>query len=133
IVNPTAGVPNFGWPCYEGANPQPAFQTAGLNLCSSLYSAGSAAAPYYSYPHGSQIVSGESCPVANGSVISALAFYNGSSYPASYQGALFFVDHSRNCIWVVPKGADGLPDPSQIQTFITAAANPVDLEAGPNG
>jgi glucose/arabinose dehydrogenase len=133
IVDPTAGVVNFGWPCYEGADPQPAYQTAGLNLCSSLYSAGSAAAPYFSYPHLTPIVSGESCPNANGSVISALAFYNGSSYPAAYQGALFFGDHSRNCIWVIPKGANGLPDPGQIQTFITPAANPVDLETGPNG
>ena len=31
---------NFGWPCYEGAAPHSGFQSAGVNLCTSLYSLG---------------------------------------------------------------------------------------------
>ena len=35
--------------------------------------------------------------------------------PAEYDGALFFADYSRDCIWVMPKGADGNPAPGQIR------------------
>src|SRR5205085_6575684 len=28
LVSPTAAVTNFGWPCYEGAAPQPGYQSA---------------------------------------------------------------------------------------------------------
>ena len=43
--SPTSAALNFGWPCYEGNLPQPGYQATGLNLCSSLYSAGTATAP----------------------------------------------------------------------------------------
>ena len=79
-VAPTGGVENFGWPCYEGTGPQPGYQSAGLNSCTSLYSAGTAVAPYYTYSHSNAVVAGDNCPTANGSVISALAFYNGGTY-----------------------------------------------------
>ncbi len=35
---------NFGWPCYEGNGVQAAYQAANLNLCTTLYSAGTAVA-----------------------------------------------------------------------------------------
>ena len=125
---------NFGWPCYEGPAAMPGFQAAGLNLCSSLYSNPSqVTAPYYAYNHADHIVAGDNCSTADGSVISALSFYSGGSYPAAYNGALFFADHSRECIWAMLPGSDGLPDPSNIQTFVNPAANPVDIERGPNG
>jgi glucose/arabinose dehydrogenase len=90
-------------------------------------------APYYTYNHASAVVSGDNCPTANGSSITGIAFYNGGSYPSSYNGALFFADHTRNCIWVMKAGTNGLPDPNQISVFDTPAANPVDLETGPGG
>jgi PKD repeat protein len=31
------------------------------------------------------------------------------------------------------KGTNGLPDPAKLETFVTGAANPVDLEIGPGG
>ena len=31
------------------------------------------------------------------------------------------------------RGADGLPDPANIQTFVAGAENPVELQFGPNG
>ena len=43
--NPTGSALNFGWPCYEGNSPQPGYQSAGLNLCTSLYNAGTARPP----------------------------------------------------------------------------------------
>ena len=35
-----------------------------------------------------------------------------TTFPAAYKDALFFSDYSRNCIWVMCPGADGLPDPA---------------------
>jgi glucose/arabinose dehydrogenase len=96
-------------------------------------SSSSVAGPYYTYNHGSAVVSGDNCSTANGSSITGITFYNGGSYPSSYNGALFFADHTRNCIWVMKAGANGLPDPNQISVFDTPAANPVDLEIGPGG
>jgi PKD repeat protein len=81
------------------------------------------------------VVSGDGCPLTNGSVISAISFYPGGSYPAAYDGALFFGDHSRNCIWVMLPGGNGLPNPNNIQTFVSfdaaSPSQPVDLEADP--
>jgi glucose/arabinose dehydrogenase len=133
-ITPTGPVQDFGWPCYEGTPIMPGYQAANLNICSQLYATpGAVTAPYFSYKHGLQVVSGETCPTGNGSVISALAFYAGGSYPSTYNGALFFGDHSRNCIWVMMPGANGLPDPNNVQDFIQGAGHPVDLEVGPNG
>jgi glucose/arabinose dehydrogenase len=123
---------NFGWPCYEGAGTQGGYQLANLTLCSSL-AASSVTAPLLAYNHSNTLATGDTCPTANGSSISGIAFYTGTSYPASYQGALFFVDHSRNCIWAMLPGATGDPDPTKVQMFESAAGHPVDLKAGPNG
>jgi len=125
---------NFGWPCYEGTPIQSGYQNPGLSQCSSLYSApGSVAPPVYAYNHGSAVVSGDGCSTSNGSSITGMAFYQAGSYPSAYNGALFFADHTRNCIWSMMPGTDGSPDPGKIQTFVSAAANPVDLKIGPNG
>ena len=123
---------NFGWPCYEGVDPQLGFDNADLNLCESLYSGGGAVSPYFTYNHADHVASGESCPTGSSS-ISGLAFYPGGPFPDSYDGALFFADYSRNCIWVMPKGSNGLPDPSNIQAFDQGADGPVKLVVGPGG
>ena len=82
--------------------------------------------------HSQQVVAGETCPIGSSS-ISGLAFNQGGNYPASYQGALFFSDFSRKCIWSMFAGANGLPDPSTRATFAAGAADPVDLQIGPGG
>ena len=134
IQSPTGGTTNFGWPCYEGAARQSAYDSLNLNVCENLYAAGSAAwtPPYYTYNHSAKVVTGETCPTG-GSSISGLAFYTGGSFGPAYNGALFFSDYSRNCIWVMFAGANGLPDPATRQTFIAAAAGPVELQIGPEG
>ncbi len=127
---------NFGWPCYEGVPRQSGYEAAGLDLCENLYAAGPGAVvqPQFAYDHVVQIVPGENCPLGSSS-ISALAFYPtaGGSFPATYRGGLFFGDFSRDCIWFAPKGADGRPDFSQVQTFLDGDTNPVDIVVGPNG
>jgi glucose/arabinose dehydrogenase len=126
-------VSNFGWPCYEGPAPQPNYQALGLSICQTLYSQpGGHTAPYFSYSQSQQVVAGETCPTGS-SAIAGLAFNQGGTYPATYQGALFFADNSRDCIWSMLAGANGLPDPATRATFVAGAANPVDLQTGPGG
>jgi glucose/arabinose dehydrogenase len=127
---------NFGWPCYEGNPPQSGYDGTNLTLCESLYSQGSAAvaAPYYAYNHAATVVLGETCPTGSSS-ITGMTFYpeTSGSFPTAYRGGLFFADHSRNCIWFIPKGTNGQPNTGAIQTFVAGAAHPVDLVIGPNG
>src|SRR6266508_4604294 len=132
VVNPIAGVTNFGWPCYEGNPTQPGYDSANLNLCETLYSGGGHTTPYYAYNHSAKVVPGETCPTG-GSSITGLAFYPaaGGPYPSTYNGALFFADYSRGCIWAMMPGGGGLPNPSNILTFAAGAATPVDLAVGP--
>ncbi|HET9613196.1 MAG TPA: NPCBM/NEW2 domain-containing protein, partial [Candidatus Limnocylindrales bacterium] len=134
IVDPkSATVANAGWPCYEGPAADGAYQAATLNLCSSLYSnPAGLLQPWFSYQHFQTIVSGETCATGSSS-ISGLAFYQGGTYPAQYNGGLFFTDHSRNCIWWFPAGSNGLPDPTKVQSFEVGTSNPVALEIGPGG
>ena len=123
---------NFGWPCYEGSGRQPGYDAANLNLCESLYTAASAIGPYYAYNHSAHVVAGESCPVGS-SAISGLAFYPGGDFPDAYDGALFFSDYGRKCIWAMLPGSTGRPDPTKIQVFDAGALNPVNLINGPSG
>jgi uncharacterized repeat protein (TIGR01451 family) len=134
IVDPLGTVENFGWPCYEGDGRQSGYDGANLSICETLYGqSGAVVSPYYTYNHGSQVVTGENCATTNGSSIAGEAFYQGGSYPAAYNGALFFADYSRKCIWVMFPGGNGLPDPANRATFVAQAAGPVDLQIGPGG
>jgi uncharacterized repeat protein (TIGR01451 family) len=128
ITNPTGGVANLGWPCYEGNGRQPGYDSANLNLCETLYQQpGLVVTPHFTYNHSSQVVAGESCPTGSSS-ISGLAFYTGTRYPAAYNGALFFADYSRGCIWVMkdPLGT------RTIESFVFPAAA-VALRTGHEG
>jgi glucose/arabinose dehydrogenase len=138
---PAGGARNFGWPCNEGPTFHGGYDDAGLNLCTGLQNStgsasdlvnGTATAPYFAWDHADKVVPGESCP-SGGSSISGLAFYPGGTFPASYDGALFFADYSRGCIWVMHTGGNGLPDPATRATFVSAAEGPVDLQVGPDG
>ena len=134
ISVPTGAAPlNFGWPCYEGNARQSAYDSANLNICENLYTQPAAVTyPLYTYNHSATVVAGETCPTGSSS-IAGLAFYHGDAYPASYEGALFFADYSRSCIWVMFKDANGNPDPATRQTFKAGAAGPVQLKLGPDG
>jgi len=120
IPDPLAGVLNFGWPCYEGPAQQAVYQSANLTLCNQLYSqSNSVTPPMFSYRHGQAVVPGDNCSPAGGASISGLAFYDGGSYPAEYEGALFFGDFSRGCIWVMFNPTLP-PPPPQTNTLILA-------------
>jgi len=126
-------IENFGWPCFEGIGRQSGYQSAGLNLCTMLYTAaGTVTDPFYAYKHSNKVVPDEACGTGS-SAITGLAFYGTGAYPLSYEGALFFADYSRNCIWTMPLGPDGEPDVDARFTFASAASTPVDLKIGPGG
>ncbi len=138
VPDPGGGVENFGWPCYEGNSTgslrQSGYDNANLNLCETLYAPGepNVVRPYFSYSHAAKVVSGESCP-SGGSSVGGIDFYETGGFPNSYNGALFFADYTRDCIWAISAGGNGLPDPAQVQTFNPGASNPTDLEVSPNG
>ncbi|MGY4771143.1 ricin-type beta-trefoil lectin domain protein [Kribbella sp. CWNU-51] len=133
VVNPTAGVTNFGWPCYEGAARMAGFDAANLNICENLYAAGPSAvtSPYYAYNHTDHVATNETCSVGSSS-ISGMSFYRGGNYPPEYDGALFFSDYSRQCVWAMMPGSDGLPDPAKIVQFASGYGS-TRLQSGPGG
>ena len=125
-------VENFGWPCYEGVGPQPGYNAANLDICEALYNdEGAVTAPTFTYHHQAHVVPNDGCPVGS-SVVSAIAFYRGGDYPRRLRGALFFADLSRGCLWVMPPGVNGEPDPSRRRLFASGVSL-VDLKAGPAG
>jgi glucose/arabinose dehydrogenase len=135
IPSPTTAVPNFGWPCFEGAARQPGYDAANLSVCENLYAQGGDTKPFFTYQHGQKINSADTCDPAGGSSGSGVAFqfYAGGPYPREYDGALFLADYSRRCIWVMTRGTGALPETGRIRPFVSAAAGPVDLEISPQG
>jgi glucose/arabinose dehydrogenase len=126
-------VDNFGWPCMEGAGRMRGFDVIDLGLCESLYAAGSAVPPFFTYRHDQPIVD-ETCSPDGGSSISGVALSPPDGpYPDAYDGALYFADAARGCIWAMRVGAGGKPDPAKLGWFDQAAKSPVDLEIGPGG
>jgi glucose/arabinose dehydrogenase len=132
-VGNDAVVDNLGWPCYEGVPRQGGYDGANLTLCESLYTTGPVTAPQFAWRHGQAVVPGETCSTSSGSSSAGVAIYPGGRYPDDYDNALFFADYSRDCIWVMRAGAGGQPDPTLVANFVTGAANPVELEVGPDG
>ena len=132
-------VENFGWPCYEGAGArQSGYDAANIPICENLYAPATErdGALLRLQPRRTGGL-GRGLP-SGGSSISGLAFYEGGSYPDNYDGALFFSDYSRGCIWVMFPGGNGLPDPNNRATFVDRSptvkdVGPTDLEIGPAG
>ena len=130
-----ASADNFGWPCYEGDGRQSGYDGANLKICEDLYAQANAVRPpFFRYRHRAQINPSEACPIGGSSITGlAFEFYEGGSYPPEYDGALFFADYSRDCIWAMQRSGGVLPSPSRIKRLRGGAANPVDLEIGPAG
>jgi glucose/arabinose dehydrogenase len=135
ITDPTDGVvDNFGWPCYEGTVRGRVWNALDVDLCENLYNEGDSAvvAPTFVYRHRAEVVAGDGC-ATDGSSITGLAFYAGGGFPDEYDGALFFGDYSRRCVWVMTPGSDGVPDPTTVSVFASGVGGVVDLKVGPDG
>ncbi|HKH05406.1 MAG TPA: PQQ-dependent sugar dehydrogenase [Acidimicrobiales bacterium] len=126
---------NFGWPCYEGNGRTGSYDAVDIGMCEAMYATtpSPVKAPHFAYRHYQEVVPDEACEQSAGSSISGMAFSRAdSAYPDSYDGALFFADAAKECIWTM-LATNGRPDPTKVQAFVTPAARPVELQSGPNG
>ncbi|HKQ97258.1 MAG TPA: PKD domain-containing protein, partial [Candidatus Polarisedimenticolia bacterium] len=125
------------WPCIEGPDRLPGFNN-GLEACTTLPTTATEA-PWYAFRHLQDLYQGDPCRVITGSGIAGIAFYPWGTYPGEYEGALFFADYSRSCVYVMKTDATGMPDPATRTAFLTHRSNaqqigaphPVDLQIGP--
>jgi len=152
------GLTNFGWPCYEGGREgnlkMPRWQAAENEihkpLCEALYSNPSkVTAPLFAYPHANApgydglLFEGDRCDPTPGSATSGITFYDPAGVPAEaelpaeYDGALFFADAARGCIWTILPGLNGVPDPATVANFAIHGEGevftPVDIVEGADG
>jgi glucose/arabinose dehydrogenase/chitodextrinase len=107
---------NYGWPCYEGVNTQPQYQS--FTQCQQL-SPSAVTPPVYTYSHsvGSALIGGP--------------FYSGTTYPEQYRGSFFFIDYTANFIRRLQFDAGN--NPTSVVSFATNVAAPVAIEQGPDG
>jgi glucose/arabinose dehydrogenase len=128
---------NSGWPCFEGMGQQFQFKYLELPICEGMYEeAGSASTPFFHYSHRMGVTLEDECTYNNGSALAGLTLYKGEEFPAAYEGALFFADSVRSCIYVMLPGSDGRPDPTQVQGFLAGGSSlypGVDIQEGPDG
>lgn len=136
---PPASLYNSGWPCYEGLERQFQFKALepALGVCTAMYAAepGSASLPFFSYSHGQSVVPEDECPTESGSAIGGISFYEGTQLGKAYEGALFFSDAVRGCVWAMFPGEDGKPDPSTTIRFMREGKiyPGVKISEGPGG
>ncbi len=128
---------NSGWPCYEGPERQYQFRAEELSVCEALYEdePETASQPFFYYSHGQAVVPDDECPLESGSALGGISFYEGGKFPPAYEGALFFADSVRGCIWAMFPGADGRPDPATATRFLREGKvyPGVDIQEGPDG
>ncbi len=113
------GIPgaDYGWPCYEA-------DVAASN-CSPAPAPGSLTFPVFAYSHTGPT------PPANGGAIVAGPVYDGVSFPSEYAGRWFFADYVAG--WIQSARLDASGGLSDVRSFLTGAAGPVDLAVGPDG
>lgn len=108
---------NFGWPCYEGINPQPQYQ-ANYVQCQNLPPS-AVVPPIHTYNHsvGRSSIGG--------------TFYTGTVYPDTYQGNFFFSDYSNN--WIKRITFDQNEAVVSVLPFATNTGGTVHMQVGPDG
>ena len=134
----TAPGMNFGWPCFEGAPMQPAYQAVahtfvGNNnvLCSAAPNAESpnpVTSPVIWWHHFDSAQS--SLPGWGiGSTSIGGVFYSGTQYPLAYRNRYYIADLFGG--WIRKIDVDGSNNVTGWSEFITNASGPVDIEADP--
>ncbi len=119
---------NFGWPCYEGPDPQEFYSVDFPSTCA-LVPPSSIIAPAFTYSHGDRppvpgaIVAGDS--------VTAGTFYTGEAYPSTYAGNFFFADYVAG--WLMRMELDPGGDVSGVEPFADGLDGPVAIEMGPDG
>ena len=121
-------------PATRATRPQPGYQSAGLNLCTSLYSAGTATSPLlHVQPQRArrrrrqlpdrQLVD-HRARLLHGRQQLSRGVQQRPVLRATTRGTA-----SGSC----PSARTASPDPTRVQAFESGAPGPVDLEIGPNG
>ncbi len=121
---------NSGWPCYEGNGTTQNTFWLTTNLCDTLIDSGDHDGPLFLYRRNEAIVPGEDC--SNGGLsISGLAVNRSGFGPGAMNGALFFTDYTRDCIWYLPSNGNGGVNPNSPRLFASDVGALVDLQFGP--
>ena len=130
-----APAPNFGWPCYEGVNPQPSYQAAGLNICQgALRGAWRGHPAVLQLPALRQGRPQRDLPPASSSIQRARLLHPAAPIPPRYNGALFFADYSRRLhLGDVSGAAQATPARTRSARSCPRRRAPVDLKMGPDG
>lgn len=111
---------NYGWPCFEGNNPTPGY--AGVAGCASTVNT----PPIWQYHHGA-------APDQGNAVVGGIV-YNGTSYPAAYQGSYFFGDYVGQKLWTMRYNAQGvLTQAPESPPVFSGLGGPVKIAAAANG
>lgn len=130
IVDPVDNiVENFEWPCREGLLANPAF--AAMPLCVSFPGGpvGTATPPVWELDRFAPVEDG--CGLAGSRhALSAVGFASSAAYPSDRR-TLFVADWVSQCVWAMPRGPDGLPQPTQREVVLRGPT--VSLRPGPNG
>ena len=128
----TAGGRNFGWPCYEGFQAQPAYQSLHPwhNDCASAGTSTnpvSATSPVAWWHHNTPSLG--SPPVLTGNSSIGGAFYEGTAYPGLYRHRYFFADFGAS--WIKVATFDDDQHLVSIQDFGSDTEGPVDFAVHP--
>ncbi|NNF05326.1 MAG: PKD domain-containing protein [Candidatus Eisenbacteria bacterium] len=124
-LNVAVGGENFGWPCYEGVQVEPGYMTAPETqpYCAALAPA-QVTFPALWWDHANPGNLG-----FIGNAASGLTFYDGSQFPAAYQGRLFFSDYGQK--WMKMADVDSADQLVQIYDFAENLDFPVDFRVDP--
>ena len=122
-INAAGAGANFGWPFYEGGN--------GNNLQTNDYEDLPEAAAFYANNNATPSIYALNHATDGINAIVLGDIYTGSTYPAEYQGDLFFNDLGQGIVRNISFDANG--NITDVQTFTTGAQIVVQIVQGPDG
>ncbi|HEX4945519.1 MAG TPA: PQQ-dependent sugar dehydrogenase [Blastocatellia bacterium] len=109
---------NFGWPCYEGNNPQTAYQN-NFAQCRAL-AASAVTKPLYVYDHS-----------AGGGAVIGGAHYTATQYPTQYRGNFFYGEYVGQ--YINRMAFDASNNLLSVVRFASNVGGVVAVELGPDG
>ncbi|MCB1006091.1 MAG: PQQ-dependent sugar dehydrogenase [Acidimicrobiales bacterium] len=127
-----SGGENFGWPCVEGFQAPPIYPglvpaSDGCDTLETPNNPGPVTDPIVQWHHSN--ASQSVPPGITGQCAIIGTFYESTSFPAPYQGAVFIADHIQSWIRVLTLTPEGGLD--EIVNFATLAERPVDIAVDP--
>jgi len=121
-VNRGAAGSNFGWPCYEGNEQQPAYMINALTgtMCQQVYAQNNHIVPLFAYSH-----------EGSGAAIAGGAIYKGSTYPEQFQNNYFYADY--NDMYLRRLVLDASGNFVSDEEFMTDVLGPINVFNFPDG